>query len=140
MRDLAPENFAATGLAALIAMLTGDAHKALGLYGRVCDLAPGHPNAHACLAAAQAMAGDRATADATVASALARFGAARVSPYVLAIVAMRCGRRDRAFEHLEDAIKRHDPNVMMLAADPSFADLHDDPRWTALLARRRAPN
>ena len=140
MRDLAPENVAATGLAALIAMLTGDAHKALRLYGRVCELAPGHPNAYACLATAQGMAGDRAAADATVATALARFGANRVSPYVLAIVAMRCGRRDRAFEHLDDAITRHDPNVMMLAADPSFADLHDDPRWAALLARRRAPS
>jgi len=140
MRDLAPENIAATGLAALIAMLTGDAHKALGLYGRVCELAPGHPNAHTCLAAAQAMAGDSAAADATVAMALARFGTDRVSPYVLSIVAMRRGRRDRAFGHLEDAITRHDPNVMMLAADPSFADLHGDPRWAALLARRRAPD
>ncbi len=140
MRDLAPENVAATGLAALIAMLTGDPLRALGLYGRVCELAPGHPNAHACLATAQALAGDSAAADATVTAALARFGTDRVSPYVLAIVATRCGRRDRAFEHLEDAIARHDPNVMMLAADPSFADLHDDPRWAALLARRRAPS
>jgi tetratricopeptide (TPR) repeat protein len=140
MRDLAPENIAATGLAALIAMLTGDSHQALGLYGRVCELAPGHPNAYACLATAQAMAGDHAAADATVATALARFGSERVSPYVLGIVATRCGRHDRAFEHLDDAIDRHDPNVMMLAADPSFADLRDDPRWRALLARRRAPD
>jgi tetratricopeptide (TPR) repeat protein len=140
MRDLAPDNVAATGLAALIAMLTGDPHGAVRLYGRVCELAPGHPNAYACLATAQALAGDRAAADATVATALARFGASRVSPYVLGIVAIRCGRHDRAFAHLDDAIARHDPNVMMLAADPSFADLHGDPRWVALLARRRGPN
>ena len=86
------------------------------------------------------MAGDSVADDATVTMALARFGASRVSPYVLAIVATRCGRLDRAFAHLDDAIIRHDPNVMMLAADPSFADLHDDPRWVALLARRRAPD
>jgi tetratricopeptide (TPR) repeat protein len=138
MRDLAPENVAATGLAALIAMFKGDACRALELYGRVCELAPGHPNAYACLATAQAMAGDHAAADATVVTTLARFGADRVSPYVLGIVATRCGRRDRAFEHLDDAINRHDPNVMMLAVDPSFDDLHDDPRWAALLGRRRA--
>ena len=138
MRDLAPENIAATGLAALIAMLTGDPHGAVRLYGRVCELAPSHPNAYACLAAAQGMAGESAAADATVAMALARFGASRMSPYVLGIVATRCGRPDRAFGHLDDAIIRRDPNVMMLAADPSFADLHDDPRWAALLARRQA--
>jgi Flp pilus assembly protein TadD len=138
VRDLAPDNVAATGLAALIAMLTGDPHGAVQLYGRVCELAPAHPNAYACLAAAQGMAGDLAAADATVATALARFGASRMSPYVLGIVATRCGRHDRAFEHLDDAIVCRDPNVMMLTADPSFADLHDDPRWAALLARRRA--
>lgn len=138
MRDLAPDNIAATGLAALIAVLTGDPGQAIELYSRVCELAPGHPNAYACLATAQGMAGDVTAADATVATALARFGTERVSPYVLGIVAIRCGRHDRAFGHLGDAIDRHDPNVMMLAADPSFADLHDDPRWAALLARRRA--
>ncbi len=137
MRDLAPENMAAAGLAALIAMLSGDPLGAIGLYRRVCELAPDHPNAYACLAAAQGMAGDIAAADASVALVLARFDDRRVSPYVLGIVATRCGHHDRAFEHLDDAIIRRDPNVVMLTADPSFADLHDDPRWPALLARRK---
>jgi Tfp pilus assembly protein PilF len=140
VRDLAPDNMAATGLAALIAMLTGNPQGAVGLYGRVCELAPDHPNAFACLAAAQGMAGDSAAAEATVASALARFGASRVSPYILGIVATRCGQRDRAFEYLDDAIIRRDPNVMTLPSDPSFADLRDDPRWAALLARLRPTN
>jgi len=61
-----------------------------------------------------------------------------VSPYVLGIIATRCDRHDRAFEHLDDAIIRRDPNVVMLTVDLSFLDLHADPRWTALLARRRA--
>ena len=138
MRDLAPENAAAAGLAALIAMLAGDPHRAVELYRRVGELAPNHPNAHACLAAAQGLAGDTAAADATVATVLERFGASRVSPYVLGIIATRCDRHDRAFEHLDDAIIRRDPNVVMLTVDLSFLDLHADPRWTALLARRRA--
>ncbi len=137
MRDLAPDNPAATGLAALVAMLTGDPRRAVELYGRVCALAPGHPNAHICLAAAQGLAGDLATADATVAMTCERFGADRVSPYVLAIVATRCGRIDRAFAHLDDALERRDPNIVMLTVDPSLAGLHGDPRWTALLARRQ---
>ena len=83
------------------------------------------------------MAGELAAADATVAAALARFGANRVSPYVLAVVATRSGRHDRAFAHLDDAIVRRDPNVMMLNIEPGFAELHGDPRWAVMLASRR---
>ena len=137
MRDLAPDNVAATGLAALIAMQTGNPGAAVRLYERVCALAPQHPNAYVCLAAAQGMAGDVAGADATVTAALARFDAATISPYALGIVATRCGRFDRAFEHLHDALARRDPSAMMLAVEPSFAALHGDRRWAALLARRR---
>lgn len=137
MRDLAPDNAPANGLAALIAMQTGDPHGAVRLYERVCELAPHHPNAYICLAGAQGMAGDVAAADATVATALARFGDAAISPYALGIVAARCGRHDCAFAHLDDAVIRRDPNVMMLAAEPSFIGLRGDPRWAQLLARRR---
>ena len=137
MRDIAPGNAPALGLAAVIAMLKGDPHTAIDLYLSLCELVPDHPNAFACLAAAQGMAGDIAAADATVAAALARFGANRVSPYVLAIVATRCGRPDRAFAHLDDAIVRRDPNVMMLDIEASFSDLHGDPRWAAMLEKRQ---
>jgi tetratricopeptide (TPR) repeat protein len=139
MRDIAPGNAPALGLAAVIAMLKDDPRTAIELYERLCELVPDHPNAYACLAAAQGMAGDTAAADATVAMAVARFGANRVSPYVLAIVATRCGRHDRAFAHLDDAIARRDPNVMQLKIEPGFADLHADPRWVATLGRRKAP-
>jgi tetratricopeptide (TPR) repeat protein len=138
MRDIAPGNAPALGLAAVIAMLKDDPRTAIELYERLCELVPDHPNAYACLAAAQGMAGDTAAADATVAMAVARFGANRVSPYVLAIVATRCGRHDRAFAHLDDAIARRDPNVMQLKIEPGFADLHADPRWAATLGRRKA--
>jgi hypothetical protein len=83
------------------------------------------------------MADDVAAADALIASTLERFGADRVSPYVLGIAATRCGRQDQAFAHLERAIERRDPNVMMLGTDSSFAALRDDPRWAPLLARRK---
>jgi tetratricopeptide (TPR) repeat protein len=136
MRDIAPGNAPALGLAAVIAMFSGDPHTAIEHYERLCELVPDHPNALACLAAAQGMAGAVDVADATMAAALACFGADRVSPYVLAIVATRCGRHDRAFAHLDDAIVRRDPNVMMLAVDASFSALHGDPRWAPTLARR----
>lgn len=137
LRDVAASGATPIGTAALIAMLRGEPHEAVTLYERVCELIPGHPNAYVCLAAAKGMAGDVAGADALVAMALERFGERRVSPYALAIVATRCGRPDRAFAHLDDAITRRDPSVMMLPCEPSFADLHRDPRWPALRARVR---
>lgn len=137
LRDVAASGATPIGTAALIAMLRGEPHEAVTLYERVCELIPGHPNAYVCLAAAKGMAGDVTGADALVAMALERFGERRVSPYALAIVATRCGRPDRAFAHLDDAITRRDPSVMMLPCEPSFADLHRDPRWPALRARVR---
>jgi tetratricopeptide (TPR) repeat protein len=136
MRDIAPTSMPAVGLAALLAIFRGDAPTALLHYQRVCELAPDHPNAHAGLAVALGMSGDIAAADAKVAFVLERFGADRVSPYLLAIVAIRCGRKDHAFALLERAIERRDPNVMMLGTDTSFADLHVDPRWAPLVESR----
>ena len=71
----------------------------------------------------------------------ARFGERCVSPYVLAIVASRCGRTSEAFALLEQAIRTRDPNVMLLPTDPSFAVLRSDARWNPLVAQivPRAP-
>ncbi len=136
MRDIAPENMAAIGIAALLAMLKGDPHGAELCYRQARDLAPDHPTVYACLAAAQAMDGDLEESDGTLSAAFARFGEETVSPYALAIVATRGGRTDRAFALLDDAIERRDPSIMMLGTDPSFAALHADPRWARLLGRR----
>jgi len=77
-----------------------------------------------------------ADADATIERMRARFGERCVSPYVMAIVALRCGRTGEAFAQLEQAIRSRDPNVMMLSTDPSFTALRVDPRWESLLALR----
>lgn len=134
MRDVAPDSAPAAGLAAVIAMLRGDARAAMAHYQSACELAPDHPNCYASLAAAQGMAGRVQDADATIARMHARFGERCVSPYVLAIVAMRCGRSSEAFALLEQAIRTRDPNVMMLPTDPSFGDLRRDARWAPLQA------
>ncbi len=137
MRDIAPDNMPAAGLAGFISMLRGDAQAALRHYQHAWELAPDHPNVQACLAAARGFAGDLAGADATLAAMHARFGDRCVSPYVLAIVATRCGRHDRALALLATAIDTRDPNVMMLGTDHSFADLHARPEWSVLLASRQ---
>ncbi len=136
LRDIAPDSMPAVGMAGLIALLRGDGAEALRQYERVCELAPENPNAHASLAAAQGFAGRLDLADATLALVRARFGSRRMSPYVLAIVATRCGRIDQAFMHLDEALAVRDPNVMWAGADPSFEPLRGDRRWPEFLARR----
>ncbi len=123
MRDLAPDNAPANGLAALIAMQTGDAHQAWCACTRAyASSHPTHPMPTVLLAAAQGMSGDLAAADATLADApsrasaqpssrLTRWASSRPVAAVpdqtfLRIWAMRCVRRD--------------PNVMMLAAEPEL--------------------
>jgi Flp pilus assembly protein TadD len=133
--DIAPDNMPAIGLSGLLAQLRGDAAGAVALYRRVCELAPDHPNAHASLAAALAFAGDRAGAEAMLDGLTRRFGHAMLSPYVLAIVAIRRGRPDEAFALLEDGLVRHDPSMMVLRTDPCFASLRSDARWLSLLSR-----
>jgi Flp pilus assembly protein TadD len=135
MRDIAPESAPAAGLAAVIAMVRGDARAAMAHYQQACELAPHYPNCYASLAAAQGMAGRVPDADATIARMHARFGERCVSPYVLAVVATRCRRTSEAFALLEQAIRTRDPNVMLFPTDPSFADLRGDPRWGPLLAQ-----
>jgi Flp pilus assembly protein TadD len=135
MSDIAPESAPVAGLAAVIAMIRGDAHAAMAHYVRACELGPEYPNCYASLAAAQGMAGRVHDADATIARMRERFGERCVSPYVLAIVALRCGRSSEAFALLEQAIRTRDPNVMLLRTDPSFRDLRRDPRWAPMEAQ-----
>ena len=138
MRDIAPDSLAANGLAGVLAMARGDTAAAIAIYSELCRAAPDTPECFACLAGAQAAAGDLETAEATLADMHARFPNRIVSPYVLGIVAMRCGRHDDAFALLERADAERDPSALEMPGDVSFAALHRDPRWLPLVARVRA--
>ena len=45
------------------------------------------------------------------------------------------GEANKAFEWLDRAIKYHDPGLAEIDTQPEFTNLHDDPRWEAVLAR-----
>ncbi len=138
MRDIAPQSIAANGLAAVLAMARGDAHSAVELYATLCEVAPENPGCFACLAGAQAAAGQRELAEATLADMHRRFADRIVSPYVLAIVATHCGRHDDAFALLARADGERDPSALEMALDVSFRALHGDPRWPGRVASVRA--
>lgn len=134
MRDMAPDSMAVVGMCGALAMFRRDAPAALRHYQRACELAPDHPGCHVAYAGAQGLAGDVAGADATMAEVQRRFADRFISPYLRAVVETRCGRADAAFRLIEQAAQERDPNLMFVMLEPSFDDLHADPRWPALLA------
>lgn len=136
MDDIAPDSMPLTGLRGLVAFMRGDMAASLAHYQRACGLAPGYPGCVASVAGVLAAMGRQPEADEMMAPIEA---VGSLSPYVLAIVAARSSRPDRAFEHLQRAITLADPNVAMLPADPSFTPLWDDPRWPLLLAQAQTP-
>ena len=146
MRDMAPDTMAVVGMCGAVAMFRRDAAAAIGHYQRACTIAPDHPGCLAALAAAHGLAGDLVQADATMAQLHARFSDRHISPYMLAIVATRCGRHEQALDLIERCVREHDPNVIFLPHEPSFTDLHGHPSWAAVLkasdpvpARRETP-
>ena len=136
LQDIAPETVSIVGLRPAIAMFRRDPATAMRRYSnrRAVELQPDPPGHHVSLAAAHAMAGHTETADAMLVHTLERFGGPLLSLHVLAIFETRRGRFDAAFALIKRALREHDPHAMQTPTDPSFEDLHADPRWAALLA------
>ncbi|MEO7167345.1 MAG: hypothetical protein ABI016_09945 [Chthoniobacterales bacterium] len=59
------------------------------------------------------------------------------SAFQIATVYAWRGEKDRAFEWLERAYDQHDTGMPRLRHDPTLADLHDDPRFAALIKKIR---
>jgi TolB-like protein/DNA-binding winged helix-turn-helix (wHTH) protein/Tfp pilus assembly protein PilF len=60
-------------------------------------------------------------------------------PYVEAMVYARLGDKDQAFKWLEEAFRKHDPDVLDMKLEPDFKPLHSDPRFQDLLRRVGLP-
>ena len=133
MRDIAPDTMAVVGMCGALAMFRGDAEAAIAHYQHTLSLSPDHPGALAALAAALGLAGRIDEADALVAEMHRRFPDRFISPYLLAIVATRCGRHTEALEALRRCLRERDPNLIFMRHEPSFLGLHLDPGWAELL-------
>jgi hypothetical protein len=58
-----------------------------------------------------------------------------VSPYNVARVYGAIDDKPRAFEWLERAYREHNPDLIELTREPSFADLHSDAKFRELVER-----
>jgi tetratricopeptide (TPR) repeat protein len=58
-----------------------------------------------------------------------------VGPYFIAYVYMGLGNKEKTFEYLEKSIEVGDMYVLYLPIDPTFTELHEDPRFETLLEK-----
>jgi hypothetical protein len=73
--------------------------------------------------------GKRAESEAALAQLISKYQGS-AAYYIATVYAVR-GENDRAFGWLEKAI----PDVVLVAVDPAFANLHEDPRWLPFLRK-----
>jgi TolB-like protein/Tfp pilus assembly protein PilF/predicted Ser/Thr protein kinase len=64
---------------------------------------------------------------------------AYVTPWQIATLFTRAGKKDEAIEWLEKAYEAHDSNMPYISVDPIFDDLRSDPRFQDLLRRMNFP-
>jgi serine/threonine-protein kinase len=58
-----------------------------------------------------------------------------ISPYYIAIIYLKLGHKDKAFEWLEKAYEDRDDMIVYLKADPDFDPVSSDPRYKTLLKK-----
>lgn len=133
--DMSADNLLALALLANVDLLRGDAASALQRYQRVQQLHPRMSIGPAGIAQALALLGRHDDARATVAELQSRWAGHYVSPYQLAMVAMRLGEPDAALTLLARAVDERDPNAVCLPVDPCFDGVAGDARFLALQAR-----
>jgi TolB-like protein/Tfp pilus assembly protein PilF len=158
---LDPVNAQARAILANSLSNAGNQEESRAEYGRVIELNPSAPNSYAALGMTYLLQGkfqEAATAaekdtadwarlltvscarwgqkrvpesDAALAELIAKNG--EVAAYQIAEVYGYRNDRDKAFEWLERARRQRDAGISGLRPDVLLKNLHDDPRWDALL-------
>jgi tetratricopeptide (TPR) repeat protein len=107
---------------------------------RLVEIAPSYANSHVYLARALQMLGREKEALATIAGARERFGRGAITEYEEAMLDVARGDVERTLERLEQHALRKANGAHCMVVDPTFAILHDDPRWRSMLARVGLPD
>ena len=94
----------------------------------------GSTEALAGLAQAHAVTGNKLAME-KIAKELGETGDRYVSPYNVARVYGAIDDKQRAFEWLERAYREHNPDLIELTREPSFANLHSDAKFRELVER-----
>jgi TolB-like protein/Tfp pilus assembly protein PilF len=116
-----------------VAVQRGDGEAAL----REAELEPDERFRRFELAFAHYARRDRAAADAALVELIARDR--DVMAYQIAQVYAWRGEKDNAFEWLQVSFDNHDTGTLSLLIDPLMRSLHDDPRYSGVLAKLGLP-
>jgi tetratricopeptide (TPR) repeat protein len=111
----------------------GDFDEALAALLRGAQLAPRSPRMIASLGRAQAIAGRRDDALTSLAELDALARTRFVSAWERGILYLGMRDYDRCFEQLQLALQDRFFDLTLLAVDPRFDAVRDDPRFTALI-------
>ncbi len=91
------------------------------------------------LAWAYAAVGNKAKANAILASLTRKSQSQYMSSYSIGVVQSALGEKDEAFRNLEKAFADRDGQITYLALDPELDPLRSDPRFRSLLERLHIP-
>lgn len=138
--DIAPGSPPALAMAALIALLDGNADAARPWAEEAQVAAPQEAGYQALAWSVRGLTGP-ATERAQAREALLALEPQPVSPYVLALAWARWHETEPALRLLRRALQGRDPNLLLLDTDPSWTALQHTPAWASLWTawRQAAP-
>ena len=103
------------------------------------EFQPDNPMYQTGLAAAYAAAGETEKAEKELNELLKISAEKYISPYLLAMVYMTLGDREKTFRQLKIAAETHDTWTHWVAVDPQFEPLRDDARYEEILRLIKHP-
>ena len=135
--DDEPRHLLARTLRGSLHLLAGRSAEAMDAYRIAERSMPDLSIGAVGVAQAHALAGRRDEARVARAALVASFAGRYLSPYQLALIDLRLGDVDGAFERLSQSAVERDPNFIAVLVDPSLDPLRADPRFAALLVAHR---
>lgn len=121
-------------------LFTGRYEEAATEFKKAMDLAGNANYFLTALAMTYGLEGKKEEARKILAELKLRAGHTYVSPYGLADVYIGLGDKERALSMLEQAVRERSADLMFLADAPEFDELHDLPRFKAVVARIGFPD
>jgi tetratricopeptide (TPR) repeat protein/TolB-like protein len=138
--EIAPHDVYARLLLADTYAQSSRPEQSLEVSGDLVAIAPDYANSHVYRARALRMLGREAEAATIIAQARARFDETSITEYEEAMLHIAHGDRDATLACLERYALRKANGAHCIATDPTFAALHADARWRAMLARVGLPD
>jgi TolB-like protein/cytochrome c-type biogenesis protein CcmH/NrfG len=129
--ELAPHNPSAL-------QILGMSHAAKGMYDEgitILQRVSNIPLITAQLGCLYGMAGKREEAYKILDDFLERSNRDYFSPFMIAIVFSGLGEKDKVFEWLDKAFEERDAINHFIKVEPTFDNLHSDPRWIKLMGK-----